>query len=167
MKRHTLAVAVVAVLGLSLAGVGAAQTYENLSSSDMPVNETVTPDTDTETLRVIGENITNDNASVTVYEIDNGTETQVATGSVNTDEANGTYMDSFDFDAVNTSLEYRALVEGDGADMIAINKVNVVAAGAGGGGGGGLAGDLPDWVFAVVVGVLVGTAGMVASRVRD
>jgi len=162
------AVAVVALLGLSLAGVGAAQTYENLSGSDMPVNETVTPDTDTETLRVIGENVTNGTASITVFEIDNGTETQVGTGTLDTSTA-GTTMDSYDFNAVNSSLEYRVLVEGDGADMIAVNKVNVVAAGGGGGGGGGLPnpGDIPLKNAAAVLVAVLAAAGAVAYNVRD
>ena len=165
MKRYTLgAVAVVTLLGLSLAGVGAAQTYENLSGSDMPVNETVTPDDDTETLRVIGENVTNGTADVTVYEIQNGSESQVGTGTLDTSTA-GTTLDSYDFNAVNTSRDYRVLVEGDGADMIAVNKVNVVAAGAGGG-GGGLPGAAPAWQYAVAA-VVIGTVAMVASKVRD
>jgi hypothetical protein len=168
MRKLTLgAVAVVALLGLTLAGVGAAQTYENLGSADMPVNETVTPDDDTETLRVIGENVTNGTADVTVYELQNGSETQVGTGTLDT-SATDTTTDSYDFDAVNTSRDYRVLVEGDGADMIAVNKVNVVAAGGGGGGGGGLlSGDLSLKNAAAVLVVVLALVGAVAYNIRD
>ncbi|QSG08880.1 hypothetical protein [Halapricum desulfuricans] len=135
MRKQLLGtIAVVALLGLTLLGASGgavAETYEPVNSTDMPINETVTPDSETESLQVIAENVTNETASVTVYEIDNGTETQVGTGTLNT---TSTTTDVYEYSQINTSLEYRVLVEGDGADMIDVAKVQVVSAGGGGSG---------------------------------
>ncbi|QSG11297.1 hypothetical protein HSBGL_0867 [Halapricum desulfuricans] len=141
MKKLTFgAIAVVFLVSLGLAGVGAAQTYENVSSSDMPINETVAPDSDTESIQVIAENVTNGTADVTIFELEDGNETQIDTGTLDT-SATDTATDVYEYSQINTSLEYRVLVEGDGADMIDVAKVQVVSAG-GGGGSGDLVGDV-------------------------
>ncbi|QSG05309.1 hypothetical protein [Halapricum desulfuricans] len=143
MRKQLLGtIAVVALLGLTLLGASGgavAETYEPVNSTDMPINETVTPDSETESLQVIAENVTNGTADVTILEISNGSETQVDTGTLDT-SATDTTTDIYEFSQVNTSLEYRVLVEGDGADMIDVAKVQVVS--AGGGGSSDLVGDV-------------------------
>lgn len=153
MRKLTFGtIAVVILVSLGLAGVGAAQTYENVSSSDMPINETVAPGDDTESIQVIGENITNSTANVTVFEIGtDGNETQVGTGTLNT---SSTTTDTYEYSQVNTSLEYRVLVEGDGADLIDVAKVQVVSAG-GGGSSGGLAVENLSTEQAGIIGLVV------------
>lgn len=165
MRKLLGTIAVVALLlTVGLVGIGAAETYENLESADMPVNETVTPDEDTESLRVLAENVTNDTADVTVFEIDNGTETEVDTGTLDT-SGTDTTTDTYEYSEINTSLEYRVLVEGDGADMIDVAKVQVVSAGGGGSGdlvGNVSFGDLSDTQLGIgaVILALVGAGAL-------
>lgn len=162
MRKLTFGtIAVVILVSLGLAGVGAAQTYENVSSSDMPINETVAPGDDTESIQVIGENITNSTANVTVFEIGtDGNETQVGTGTLNT---SSTTTDTYEYSQVNTSLEYRVLVEGDGADLIDVAKVQVVS--AGGGGSGDLAvGDLSNEQAGIIGLVVIALVGLWVGR---
>ena len=94
-------------------------------------NTDVDPSDDTQSIRVVGENLTNDSASITVFETVDGSESEVATATLNTDESNGTYTDTYEYQSVNASNTYRVLVEGDGADSISVNKVNTVPASGG------------------------------------
>lgn len=162
--KFTIAFVAVAglLLSVGLVGVGAAQTYENVNGTDMPINETVSPTEDTESIRVIGQNITNGTADVFLFEIENGNETQVSTGTLNTSDSSVT-SDTFEYSMVNTSLEYRVHVEGDGAELLDIAKVNVVSAGGGGGFGSSLSAVPKEAVIGVLLALII-AGGVVVSR---
>lgn len=156
MRKKLTFMAVLAAVALLLSVAVPAAAAGNTMA-----NKTVSPDDDTTAVRVIGENITNGTANVTVFEIGtDGNETQVGTGTLDTSNSSVT-TDTLEFATLNTSLDYRVLVEGDGADTLSINKVQVVAAGGGGSGDGlGLGMSLPsDQALAAGVIVLLFTAG--------
>jgi len=167
-KSIMMLAAALALLGLA-AGTVSAATVTDWNGSDA-VNDTFDVSNDTESVRVTAENITNDQATVTVYGVENGTETQVATSTISTDATNGTYTTQYDYD-VNTAnyTTYRVSVTGDGADSIALAKVNVVTGAAGGGGGlpgAGVLGGVPmvEWVAGALVVAAVGAAAVVQRR---
>lgn len=131
----SLALAALVLLSAVL-GVGAAAAAGNDGTTDVEVvNKTVSVDADTESLRIIGENITNGTAAVTVAGVNStGAETQVSTGTLDT-SASGTTTDTVTVSGVNSTKypEYRVLVEGDAAgDTVTVNKVQVVQSGGGG-----------------------------------
>jgi hypothetical protein len=131
----SLALAALVLLSAVL-GVGAAAAAGSDGTTDVEVvNKTVSVDADTESLRIIGENITNGTAAVTVAGVNStGAETQVASGTLDTSTA-GTTTDTVTVSGVNSTKypDYRVVVMGDAAgDTVSVNKVQVVDAGAGG-----------------------------------
>jgi len=166
-KSIMMLAAALALFGLA-AGTVSAATVTDWNGSD-PVNDTFSVDNQTESVRVTAENITNDQATVTVYGVENGTETQVATSTISTDATNGTYTTQYDYevDPANYTT-YKVSVSGDGADSLALAKVNVVTGAAGGGGlpGTGVISGVPmiEVVAGVLVLVAVGAAGVVQRR---
>jgi hypothetical protein len=160
MRKQLLGTfAAVALLALTLTAAGAV-TIDAWDGTD-PITENVTVSEDTETIRVLAENVTNDSASVTVSGIDaDGNLTQVATGTLTTDETNGTYTDTFEYSSVNASKygEYRVEVTGDGADTVEIVQTGVLSGGSGLIGGVGIPQN--ELIAAGIVGVvLVGGYG--------
>jgi hypothetical protein len=127
-------------------------------------------------LRVTAENVTNDSADVTVYGVENGTETEVDNGTVTTDESpdgssptpTPVYTAQYTYDLSQSDYDtYKVVVSGDGADSLSIAKVNVVTGAAGGGGilPGGFGG-LPmiELVAGALVVAAVGAAAVVQRR---
>lgn len=111
-----------AVLALLAALVGASA---SIVAAETLHNQTVDVDQDTEALRVLGENITNDTASVTITEHLDGNQTQVLSATLNTST---TTMDSVELSTINANASYEVVVTGDGADSISVNEVKVVSA---------------------------------------
>ena len=160
MRKLLPAVAVVAAVLLAALAVSPA-----VGATTELTNTTVSPDADTESIRVTAENITNDQATVTVYDLATANNSQVSTATLTTDEVNGTYVDTYDFSTLNQSRDYRVVVTGDSADLLDVAKVQVVAAGAGGSGDGS---DLPVPAEAAIVGALaVVAAGAAGLSRRD
>jgi len=127
--------ALATALVLVSVGIGAASAVDVSSwNGTENVTDTFTVTNDTEELRVTAENVTNDSATVVVTGIaDDGTETQVTTGTVTTDAANGTYTDTYSYTNIAPSsyTEYRVEVSGDGADSLSVVKIGVTSGGAG------------------------------------
>ena len=158
MKRQLTLTAVLAAVAL-LAVLAAPSV--SAASTEL-TNQTISPGEDTTALRIIGEHITNDTASVTVYELDNGTETQVGSGTLNTSTSS---TDTYEYSSLNTSLDYRVVVIGDGADLVSVNEVQVVAAGGGSGTLGGIGIESKYIAVAVLLAALAGGAVIVSRRV--
>lgn len=134
MKRKlgTIAVALLALLAVS-AGGAMALSMTNVTSDDMPVEDTFSVDNDTELLRVSAENLSADTADVTVYGIDSdGNESQEATATLNT---SSTTSDTYEYSSIDTTLytDYRVTVNSTGgADQIIISKLEEVTSSGGG-----------------------------------
>jgi len=170
----TLAAAL-ALFGLAAGTVSAVTVTDWNGTND--VSDTFDVSNDTESLRVTAENITNDAADVTVYGVENGTETEVDNGTVTTDESpDGTsptptpvYTSQYSYDVSDGQYDtYKVVVSGDGADSLSIAKVNVVTGAAGGGGilSGGILGGVPtiELIAGALVAVVVGAAAVVQRR---
>ena len=114
-----------AVLALLAALVGASA---SIVAAETLHSQTIDVDQDTEALRVLGENITNDTASVTITEHLDGTQTQVLSSTLNTST---TTMDSVELSTINANASYEVVVTGDGADSISVNEVQVIPAAGG------------------------------------
>lgn len=139
MKRITLAIlGIAAALALVAVGIGTAGavTVEDWNGSE-PVNESYSVGNSTESLRVIADTIENDTATVTVYGVENGTETQVNQSTISTNSgATGESMTTWDYSLSEPPEfdEYKVSVAGDGAETLEVAKVELVS----GGGGAGL-----------------------------
>jgi len=166
-KSIMMLAAALALFGLA-AGTVSAATVTDWNGSQ-PVNDTFSVDNQTESVRVTAENITNDQATVTVYGVENGTETQVASTTISTDATNGTYTTQYDYEVDTANYTtYKVSVSGDGADSLSLAKVNVVTGAAGGGGlpGTGVLSSVPmvEVVAGALVLVAVGAAAVVQRR---
>lgn len=92
-------------------------------------NETVSVDSDTTAIRTLAENTTGE-LTVNISGIQNGTETQLASGTLNaTSGPNAT--DTYEYNGVNTSEypEYRVVVTGEAAERVSVAKLQVVNTG--------------------------------------
>ena len=163
MKRILLVVAIVAtILGASVAGLGAAtvttdETSFTAAGSDELHNATIGVDNDTQSLYVTLDNDeynATEPANVTVYEVDNGTETQV--DKVQISAASGS-VETYEFSSLDVSnvTEYRITVigntsniESSALDVGTIEKVS--------GGGGFLSGSGSIGGVGIVAIVVVG-----------
>lgn len=117
--------AVLVVLSVLVGGAVAGE-YTNVNSTDSPINETINTAGNTSLLAVTGENITNSTADVTVYGVDSGgNHTQLTTGTLETNESNGTYTDEVLFDSLNFTAyeQHKVEVRLDGADNLSIDHV--------------------------------------------
>ena len=123
MRRKSIIT--VAVLALLAALVGASA---SIVAAETLHNQTVDVEQDTEALRVLGENITNDTASVTITEHLDGNQTQVLSATLDTSTSS---MDSVELSTINANASYEVVVTGDGADSISVNEVQVVPAAGG------------------------------------
>lgn len=132
MNRTKQAIGMIAALLVLVAALGATASIASAATTEMH-NQTYAVDDDTEALRVTAENVTNGTANVTMYELGtDGNETQVFTGTLDTSNSSVT-MDSVEYGGpFNASLDYRVLVEGDGADSLSVEEVTTVAASGGG-----------------------------------
>lgn len=139
-------------LALALVAVGAsavsAETYEPVNSSDTPISETITVSNQTQEVRLVAENVSNGTLEVTVYSKNKsglGALVQETTGTLSTDQANGTYKDTFTFDSsqfVSGTDTYKIQVNGSTstteADLLDVSKLQLVGAGGGSGSGSGV-----------------------------
>ena len=145
-------IALLSVLLLTTLAVGGVAAVDNPS---MPYSENVTADSDTTSIKVTATNVTNTSttpASVTVFEVpDDGTETPVASGTLNTSASE---TDSYSFAVPDISdgntTDYRVEVSGDGAESLIVEKIGVL-----GGGGGLLGGGLDSTTLGGLALVLV------------
>lgn len=173
-KSIMMLAAALALFGLAAGTVSAATVTDWNGTND--ITDTFEVSNDTESLRVTAENVTNDSADVTVYGVENGTETEVANGTVTTDESpdgssptpTPVYTAQYTYDLSQSDYDtYKVVVSGDGADSLSIAKVNVVTGSAGGGGviPGGLGG-VPtiELVAGALVLAVVGAAAVVQRR---
>lgn len=133
MKRKTTLLVAVALVAASVFAVGAVTAAGSPDKTDVEVlNKTVSVGEDTEGLRVVGENLTNDTVAVEIYEVNKtGVESQVKTGTLNT----GTESTSqVSLAGVNSSKypEYRVIALGDDpSDTVDVSRIEVVDAGGG------------------------------------
>jgi len=179
MERLTKSImavaAALALFGLAAGTVSAVTVTDWNGTND--ITDTFDVTNDTESLRVTAENVTNDSADVTVYGVENGTETEVDNGTVTTDESpdgstptpTPVYTAQYTYDLSQSDYDtYKVVVSGDGADSLSIAKVNVVTGAAGGGGilPGGMLGGLPmiELVAGALVVAVVGAAAVVQRR---
>ena len=163
MKERTIlsALALLAVLGV--VAVGAAGAVDN---PEMPYTQNLTADDSTEEIRVLAENVENDTAQVTWYEVENHTDTgpngsrsktEVANATLNTSTSSTdsvTYA-GIDIGEGNTTV-YEVEVAGDGAASLTLEEI-VAVSGGGAVGGSGLLGSLDTTTLggiAVVLAVL-------------
>ena len=125
----TTRLALALAVGLG-AGAAAAQTATATPTDTTLGNKTVSVDADTDGLQVVAENITNDTATVTIYGIADGNETQVTNTTLNTSTET---TDTYRYLAVNHTKypDYRIHVDGDGAAQLEINKLQAVSGGGG------------------------------------
>jgi hypothetical protein len=133
MKQHTTLFVAVLVALSSVLVVGAVTAAGSDATTDVEVlNKTVSVSDTTEGLRVVGSNITNNTASVTIASVnETGATSQVKTGTLDTSTSDTAQVE---YNGVNSTKfsEYRVIVMGDSAsDTVEVNTIEVVGAGGG------------------------------------
>ncbi|WP_335999364.1 hypothetical protein [Halorientalis halophila] len=174
-KLKSLLLALLTVLTVVLAGsfggIAAAQTTTTDSttteeptddeSAEIPQEETFSVDNDTESVRAVAIN-TSGTLNVSVYTVDeNGTETLVSSGTLNTSAVSGdSDIFAYQIPDSETDVQYRVNVsaetQGAGAETVEIEKLQAMSGGGLLPGGAG-SGDLPIYVggLLLVVGAAV------------
>lgn len=158
-------VALLATVALvSVASVGMVGAVDN---PEIPFSENVSVDNDTESIRVLAENIENETADVYFYEVntttDNRTETLANSGQLNT---SGDGTDSLTFSNLDTAnfSTYEVVVNGtESIASLTVEKLQVVS------GGGGVLTNLTSSGKATAVGggLLALLAGAVGYSLRS
>jgi len=110
-------------------GPAAAQTTTTTTETSPPLDQTVTVDGDTRSLFITAENATA-SLSATIYAVENGTETAVATQTL---DATGNTTDSWEWELPgDPATEYRVTVDGASVEEVDLSTIERVPASGGG-----------------------------------
>ena len=163
MAGKLRALALAALMTVSMLFGAAAPAAAQSAGNDLPMSHTMSVGEDTEGIHVTAENAS-DTLDVTVYGLDSdGNETQVATGTL---DATGETTDTYEFRDINATKypSYRVNVTGatdsTTVEYVEINKLQLV-----GGGGllGGLGGSSPI-VWLGLAAVVTAGVGLLLMR---
>jgi len=105
---------------LAVVALIASVTVPAAALSGSMVDQEVQVDSDTESIRVTAENITNDTADVAIEETVDGNTSEVFTATLDTSNES---MDSVEYSELDPNATYRVLVDGDGAASISVKSV--------------------------------------------